>query len=199
MLKRISLVATTTALATVVVACGSTGARPDPGDVAFARGEFAAAAAAFLERAEADAEPLSNEQRLRLALALAVPGHPSSDPARARELLEQLDHGESRSAEAAAVLSLVDRMAHLDRELVELADRLRRADDAGVRCAEQAAKLRGELWTSRLEVEDASAERDRLRREINELESAIARRDAELAELQQMLERLKHVDLEQDP
>lgn len=150
---------------------------PRPGDGSFSAGDFAGAVVAYEEVVRREPEVLADDPELveRLAWARAVPGHAGSDPARARELLEQLlDRPEYRSR-ARALLALVGELEHLQRRQEELATevaalgaRLRQGEAAAATCD---ARLEEEV--ERAEALEAKAKElaARARRLADELDA----------------------------
>ena len=186
-------------LVVVLGACATQDRAPSAGDAAFARGDLPAAAAAYETESAGDLQSLSTARRLRLALALAAADPPHGDRDRARSILSDLRSESAARGEAAAALVLVDRLTAAEEQDHRLAVRLDELRAEIGRCGAALDRL-GELRAAeRVEADRAAAECDRVRERVDDLEAAVARRDAELAELRAMIEELKHVDLEPEP
>lgn len=120
---------------------------------------------AFLEVASAAAATPNTTNRLKLALAIAIPGHPSSDPVEAAQRLrELLSSGSALTAEERTLVAIhlkeVEQRLVLDRE----AERQRAA-------ALEAQALRTNNDSARLEA--LMAENSRLARELQEAQQKL--------------------------
>lgn len=128
-------------------------------------GDPVARAEVFLDVAESAAEAPTTTNRLKLALALATPGHPAADAADARRMLSDL------LATGSALLP-EERML-VTVQLEEVEQRLRLSADA--------EQLRTEVEETRAELESqngrrleaALAENERLREELEEAQQKL--------------------------
>jgi hypothetical protein len=186
-------------LLAALTACASQHPTASVGDSAFARGDWAAAVAAYEAESAGDLQTLSTARRLRLALAFAAAGTPHGDLEGARVVLSDLRSDAAVGGEAAAVLVLVDHLATAEAQDRRLAARLGELRAEIERCGAEIVRLGEAGAAERAEAGRAAAECEEVRARVADLEGAVARRDAELAELRAMIEELKHVDLEPAP
>ncbi|HSL18174.1 MAG TPA: hypothetical protein VLB51_09755 [Methylomirabilota bacterium] len=186
-------------LIVALAACASQRQPPSAGDAAFATGDWAAAVVAYEAESAGGLQTFATARRLHLALALAAADPPDGDMNRARAILSDLRSDDVVGGEAAAVLALMDHLATAEEQERRLAVRLDELRAEIESCGAEIVRLGETGAAERAEAARAAADCEEVRARVADLEGAVARRDAELAELRAMIEELKHVDLEPDP
>jgi hypothetical protein len=127
---------------------------------ALAEGDPVEQAEVFQEIRDAAERTPTTTNRLRLALALAVPGHPASDPAAAQHDLEELLATGDTLLPAERALATIH-LKDVEQRLILDAEAERLRSDA------ETARTRQETETAR-RLDEALAENRRLRAELDE-------------------------------
>jgi len=199
------------ALAVVAVGCASSSAhrsRPWLGDAAYARGDWARAAAAYeRELAAATTDDSSQLAAVKLRWALAVlSAQPEQGRDRARRVLEELRRahpGAFEAQSAAVVLARLDQLDAVERSRNELREQRTALRLAVERLGELATALKERADSGEAQLALVDEERDRLQKRLGQLEASLAELRSQVRALEEreqrlteQLDALKNIDLE---
>ncbi len=174
------------ALAAALTGCASGG---NPGDRAFAAGDYAAAAAAYESALQRDPGARSDPRLLlRLGLAYARPGSAVDEPERALEGLGELVSRFPRDPAAAEATLVLPHLEHEVRLIAALASERRTVAD-----------LQGQLARTLEQVHALDAQAATQQEQVARLRTALGEAQAQLRRVREELEQLKRIDLQRRP